>query len=130
MSRVFLTGATGMIGSNIAEQLVEQGDHVRALVREGSDATPLEAMGVEIVRGDIADADDVLRAADGCEYVIHSAAVLGGQTQIAGEHQTVNVVGTGGWSFRSRFGLDHIGGTYYAAISPTGTEIEILRLKQ
>ena len=95
MSRVFLTGATGMIGSNIAEQLVEQGDDVRALVREGSDATPLEAMGVEIVRGDIADADDVLRAADGCEYVIHSAAVLGGQTQVAGEHNTVNVVGTG-----------------------------------
>ena len=95
MSRVFLTGATGMIGSNIAEQLVEQGDDVRALVREGSDATPLEAIGVEIVRGDITDADEVLRAADGCEYVIHSAAVLGGQTQIAGEHEAVNVVGTG-----------------------------------
>ena len=102
MSRVFLTGATGMIGSNIAEQLVEQGDDVRALVREGSDATPLEAMGVEIVRGDIADADDVLRAADGCEYVIHSAAVLGGQTQVAGEHHTVNVVGTGTCSTRRR----------------------------
>src|SRR5882724_1843838 len=95
MSRVFLTGSTGMIGSNIAEQLVERGDDVRALVREGSDATPLEAMGVEIVRGDITDADHVLRAADGCEYVIHSAAVLGGQTQIAGEHEAVNVVGTG-----------------------------------
>jgi dihydroflavonol-4-reductase len=52
-------------------------------------------MGVEIVRGDITDADHVLRAADGCEYVIHSAAVLGGQTQIAGEHESVNVVGTG-----------------------------------
>ena len=52
-------------------------------------------MGVEIVRGDITDAGDVLRAADGCEYVIHSAAVLGGQTQIAGEHDAVNVVGTG-----------------------------------
>ena len=37
----------------------------------------------------------MLRAADGCEYVIHSAAVLGGQTQIAGEHEAVNVVGTG-----------------------------------
>jgi dihydroflavonol-4-reductase len=95
MSSVFLTGATGMIGSNIAEQLVEQGDHVRALVRQGSDAGPLEVMGVEIVRGDITDPDDVLRAADGCEYVVHSAAVLGGQTQIAGEHHAVNVVGTG-----------------------------------
>jgi len=95
MSTVFLTGATGMIGSNIAEQLIERGDTVRALVRDGSDATPLEAMGVEIVRGDITDADHVLRAADGAEYVIHSAAVLGGQTQIAGEHEAVNVVGTG-----------------------------------
>jgi nucleoside-diphosphate-sugar epimerase len=95
VSSVFLTGATGMIGSNIAEQLIEQGDDVRALVREGSDAAPLEAMGVEIVRGDITDADDVLRAADGCEYVVHSAAVLGGQTQVAGEHHAVNVVGTG-----------------------------------
>src|SRR5438093_632057 len=95
MSRVFLTGATGMIGSNIAEQLVDQGDTVRALVRAGSETGPLEAFGVEVVRGDITDPDAVLAAADGCEYVIHSAAVLGGQTQIAGEHEAVNVVGTG-----------------------------------
>jgi dihydroflavonol-4-reductase len=95
MSRVFLTGATGMIGSNIAEQLVEQGDTVRALVREGSETGPLEAFDVDVVRGDITDPAAVLAAADGCEYVIHSAAVLGGQTQIAGEHEAVNVVGTG-----------------------------------
>jgi dihydroflavonol-4-reductase len=95
MSRVFLTGATGMIGSNIAEQLVERGDAVRALVRAGSETGPLEAFGVEVVRGDITDPDAVLRAVDGCEYVVHSAAVLGGQTQIAGEHEAVNVVGTG-----------------------------------
>ena len=110
MSRVFLTGATGMIGSNIAEQLVEQGDTVRALVREGSDATPLEAIGVEVVRGDITDADDVLRAADGCEYVVHSAAVLGGQTQVAGEHEAVNVVGTGLRARRRGEGRRHPGG--------------------
>jgi dihydroflavonol-4-reductase len=95
MSRVLLTGATGMIGSNIAEQLVERGDTVSALVREGSETGPLEAFGVEVVRGDITDPDAVLRAADDCEYVVHSAAVLGGQTQVAGEHEAVNVVGTG-----------------------------------
>jgi dihydroflavonol-4-reductase len=64
-------------------------------VRAGSETGPLEAFGVEVVRGDITDPDAVLRAADGCEYVVHSAAVLGGQTQIAGEHEAVNVVGTG-----------------------------------
>ena len=95
MSRVFLTGATGMIGANIAEQLVAQGDDVDALVRVGSDTTAIEALGVRIHRGDITDPDAVLAAADGCEYVIHSAAVLGGPTQIAGEHEQVNVVGTG-----------------------------------
>jgi nucleoside-diphosphate-sugar epimerase len=95
MSKIMLTGATGMIGANIAEQLVAQGDDVDALVREGSDATAIEALGVRIRRGDITDPDAVLAAADGCEYVIHSAAVLGGPTQIAGEHEQVNVVGTG-----------------------------------
>ena len=99
-----------MIGSNIAEQLVEQGDTVRALVREGSDTGPLEAFGVEIVRGDITDADAVLAAADGCEYVIHSAAVLGGQTQVAGEHEAVNVVGTGLRARRRGQGRRHPGG--------------------
>jgi len=95
MSRVFLTGATGMIGSNIAEQLLAQGDDVQALVREGSDTAALEAIGMRVHRGDITDPDAVLAAAEGCEYVIHSAAVLGGQTQVAGEHHAVNVVGTG-----------------------------------
>ena len=78
MDHIFLTGATGLIGSNIAEQLRARGDGVRALVREGSDAGDLEALGVEIVRGDISNAEAVLRAAEGCRYAIHSAAVLGG----------------------------------------------------
>jgi dihydroflavonol-4-reductase len=94
MSLVFLTGATGMIGSNIAAQLIEQDDQVRALVRRGSETAPLEALGVEIVRGDITDAHAVLAGIDGCEFAIHSAAVLGGATQHAGEHEAVNVRGT------------------------------------
>ena len=93
MDDIFLTGATGLIGSNIAEQLRARGDGVRALVREGSEAGELEALGVEIVRGDIGDADAVLRAADGCRYAIHSAAVLGGASQELSEHETVNVRG-------------------------------------
>jgi dihydroflavonol-4-reductase len=94
MRTVFLTGATGLIGANIAQLLTAQGDAVRALVRPGSPAEPLQAMGVTVVRGDITDGEAVLRAADGSECAIHSAAVLGGPSQRLEEHESVNVEGT------------------------------------
>ena len=90
---VFLTGGTGLIGSNIIEQLCGAGTGVRALVRPGSDASALEALGAEIVRGDITDPRDVLAAAEGCDSAIHSAAVLGGPQQDIREHEAVNVGG-------------------------------------
>jgi dihydroflavonol-4-reductase len=94
MTTVLLTGATGLIGSNIAAQLVAGGDRVRALVRPSSDAVPLQDLGVDVVRGDIVNREDVLPAVDGAEVVVHSAAVLGGATQTAEEHYGVNVRGT------------------------------------
>ena len=47
--RVLVTGATGLLGSHLAERLTARGDRVRALVRPGSRTEFLEAMGVEIV---------------------------------------------------------------------------------
>ncbi len=94
MSTVFVTGGTGLAGANVCRQLVERGDDVRALVRNPDDATALSAIGVELVQGDITDADDVLRAAKGCEAAIHSAALLGGASQNLADFQTVNVDGT------------------------------------
>jgi dihydroflavonol-4-reductase len=93
MTSVFLTGGTGLIGSNICEQLLARGDDVTALVRPTTDASELEAIGVRVVRGDITIADDVKRAADGCEVAVHSAAVLGGASQDAEEHARVNTGG-------------------------------------
>jgi dihydroflavonol-4-reductase len=90
---IFLTGGSGLIGSNICEQLLARGDEVTALVRPGTDASELEAIGVRIARGDITVADDVLRAAEGCESAIHSAAVLGGASQDPAEHARVNTGG-------------------------------------
>jgi nucleoside-diphosphate-sugar epimerase len=95
MATVFVTGGTGLIGSNICEQLRARGDRVRALARPGSEIGPLKALGVEIVDGDISDAASVLRASKGCESVIHSAAVLGGVTQDPNEHLRVNTGGVG-----------------------------------
>ena len=93
MKTVFVTGGTGLIGSNICEQLIQRGDRVRALARPGSETGPLRELGVTVVDGDITDAASVTRAAEGCDGVIHSAAVLGGPSQDMGEHQRVNTGG-------------------------------------
>ncbi len=94
MSTIFVTGGTGLTGGNVCQQLIERGDHVRALVRNPQEAEALAALGVELIQGDIADADDVLRAAKGCEGAIHTAALLGGASQDIADFEAVNVVGT------------------------------------
>ena len=94
MSAVFVTGATGLTGSNVCEQLIQRGDEVRALVRRPEDAAALAAIGVELVPGDLTDADDVVRAAKGCEATIHCAALLGGASQDLDDFRAVNLDGT------------------------------------
>ncbi len=70
--RVFVTGATGFLGRHLVPLLVQRGDELRALVRPGTDARALEAMGVEIFRGELVT-DDVRPAAAGCELVFNLA---------------------------------------------------------
>ena len=91
---IFVTGATGQTGGNICEQLVERGDHVRALVRNPDEATALADIGVELVKGDITDADDVLSAAKGGDAAVHCAALLGGASQDLSDFKAVNLIGT------------------------------------
>jgi dihydroflavonol-4-reductase len=93
-STIFVTGGTGQTGGNVCEQLIQRGDRVRALVRNPDEAGALAEIGVELVMGDISDADDVLRAAKGCEAAIHCAAMLGGASQDLNDFRAVNMVGT------------------------------------
>ena len=53
-TRVLVVGATGHVGEKVVRRLAERKSEfdVRALVREGSDASKLEAQGVRVVRGD------------------------------------------------------------------------------
>jgi len=91
---VLVTGATGLAGANICKLLLERGDAVRALAREGADTGPLVDLGVDVVQGDITDADAVLVAATGCDSAIHSAALLGGASQDLDLFRAVNQDGT------------------------------------
>jgi dihydroflavonol-4-reductase len=74
MARVLVTGASGFIGANVARALVERGHEVRALLRPTSDRTNVEGLPVEVVLGDLRDADAVRRAVKGCSRVFHVAA--------------------------------------------------------
>jgi nucleoside-diphosphate-sugar epimerase len=75
--RVLVTGATGLLGSHLAEQLRTRGDSVRALVRPTSRIDFLKTLGVELVEGDLTNPADCARAVDGVDHVFHSAAKVG-----------------------------------------------------
>src|SRR5262245_19098377 len=72
-----ITGATGLVGSHIAEQLVARGEHVRALVRPTSDVGFLQQLGVELVHGDLNSPDAVRSVVAGSDVVYHCAAGVG-----------------------------------------------------
>jgi dihydroflavonol-4-reductase len=91
---VLVTGATGLAGANICQQLIERGDSVRALARANADVEPLKALGVEISAGDVTEPDDVGKAATGCDAIIHCAALLGGASQNLADFEAVNTRGT------------------------------------
>lgn len=71
-----ITGATGFIGGHLAQRLVRQGYSVRCLVRESSDTSRLEQLGVETVPGDLAGARSLARAAQDCDLVFHCGALV------------------------------------------------------
>lgn len=71
--RVFLTGATGYIGSAVRDALQRAGHRVTALVRDPEQASQLSARGVTAVIGEIANPASYLGAFNGTEAVVHAA---------------------------------------------------------
>jgi len=77
MAKYLLTGGAGFIGSNIAEYLVDDGEEVRIIDnfstgRRENIAEFLDR--IELIEGDICKMDDITRAVDGVDYVLHIAA--------------------------------------------------------
>lgn len=90
MSKYLVTGATGFVGSHIAEALVKKGAQVVTVARATSDTKFLESLGVEIVRGDLSEPETIEKAMQGVKAVINSAAKVGDWGPVE-EYRKVNV---------------------------------------
>ena len=76
MPRALITGATGLVGSYIAERLLADGWTLRALVRTAASTAWLRARGVEILHGDVVEGEVVATAAKQCDAIVHAAAAI------------------------------------------------------
>jgi farnesol dehydrogenase len=72
--KVLMTGATGFLGRHIVSELAPR-HSLRLLVRRGSSRERFPA-GVEFAEGDVTDRESLKRAVDGCDAVVHAAALV------------------------------------------------------
>ena len=95
--KVLVTGAYGLLGSHTVRELIENGYYVRAFGRDHSKLSGLEEEygrdQMEIFEGDFCNAEDIERACEGMDYVVHCGALLRG------------------WGRRSDFIKTNVGGT-------------------
>jgi len=71
--RIFVTGATGFIGTELVKELIEAGHWVRGLTRSDAGAEQLQVVGAEVHRGDLQDLGSLRSGASGVDAVIHLA---------------------------------------------------------
>jgi 3beta-hydroxy-delta5-steroid dehydrogenase/steroid delta-isomerase len=98
LGRVLVTGGSGFVGANLVTELLNRGHDVRSFDRA---ASPLAAHPrLDVIEGDICDAQTVARAVDGIDTIIHTAAIIDlmGGASVSEEYRqrsfAVNVEGT------------------------------------
>jgi dihydroflavonol-4-reductase len=92
--KVFVTGATGFVGTHVARELQKQGAQLRLLVRPTSNLGNLEGLDAELVEGDLCDPDSLRRGIAGCEFLVHVAADYRLWTRDPQQMYRANVEGT------------------------------------
>ncbi|MGH2498005.1 MAG: NAD-dependent epimerase/dehydratase family protein [Ktedonobacteraceae bacterium] len=91
--KVLLTGATGLLGGHLLQELQQRGEQIRALVLPVENAERLVAQGIEVARGDVTDASTLAPAVSGVDIIFHLAGMMGVNRPLA-DYRLVNVTGS------------------------------------
>ena len=91
--KVLLTGATGLLGGHLLQELRQRGEQIRALVLPVENAERLIAQGIEVARGDVTDASTLAPAVKGVDIIFHLAGMMGVNRPLA-DYRLVNVTGS------------------------------------
>jgi dihydroflavonol-4-reductase len=94
MHKVFLTGANGFLGNNIARELIKRKYIVHALIQEGTDPGILQGLDVILFNGDLLKPHSLISGLNGCDYVIHTAGITTINPARNSKIKEVNIEGT------------------------------------
>lgn len=94
MTRVAVTGASGLLGGNLAAELRAAGHEVIATRRAGTRVAHLDDLGLAWKDADLGSRDALARAFEGAEVVFHCAAAVTLKREVTAEMTAVNVTGT------------------------------------
>ena len=89
---LLVTGATGLVGSHVAERARKLGLRTRAIVRSEAETRLLDEWGVEIVQGDITDRQSLKKGVADATVIVHCAAKVGDWGPVEA-YRIVNVKG-------------------------------------
>src|SRR5690606_4411874 len=92
--KILLTGANGLLASNIIVRLLAAGYQVKGLIRDPRKFLLPTHQNLQLVQGDITDNASVLSAAEHCDYIIHCAATTSQDLPRYDDYCLINVIGT------------------------------------
>lgn len=92
--RIFITGATGFVGTHLVRRLAQTEHELHCLVRGTSNTSQLQESGATLVIGDVTDKDSLLEGMTGCDWVVNLANIYSLWEPDSRIYSDVNIEGT------------------------------------
>ena len=92
--KILVTGASGLLGSNVARELYKAGEEVKLFLRPSSDQRGIADLPCEIYYGDITNYEEVAKAVKECDAIVHAASTTSILPMDYSYYESINVKGT------------------------------------